>query len=118
MAYLIHEKSDQVLAKNVIKASALLSRLVGLMGKKDFPISNTFWITPCKSGIHTFFVRFPIDLIFVNKDLQVTSVFKNIKPWRIIYPAFNLRSHSVFEFKTPALKDHELKKGDKLHVGH
>ena len=118
MAFLINKTTNETLAQNVITAHKYFSRLKGLMGEKDFPMTNTLWLLPCKSGIHTFFMNFAIDIIYVNRSLAVTQIFKNIRPWRVVYPSLFSKSHSVFEFKTPALKDFHLKQGDQLHVGH
>lgn len=123
MTHLINKKTNQVLARNVVSVHSFFLRMKGLMGQTDFPSSSAFWITPCKGGIHTFFMKFPIDVIFVNRSLCITRVFKNIKPWKIVYPSFSAclmfsKTHSVFEFKTPALNQYYLQKGDQLYVGH
>ena len=115
---LIHKKSSLVLAQNVITVSRFFTRMKGLLGKKDFPLSDTLWILPCPGGIHTFFMKFPIDVIFVNRSLQITSLFKNTAPWKTVHPALFSKTHSVFEFKTPALNHYHLQEGDQLHVGH
>lgn len=119
MAQLINKKTNQVLAQNVVTVRSIILRMKGLMGKKDFPLSDALWILPCKGGIHTFFMKFSIDVIFVNHSLQTTRVFKNIIPWKIVY-LFSLfsKTHSVFEFKSPALNQYHIQKGDQLHVGH
>ena len=116
MAYLIHKKTNKVLAQHVILAKSFFKRLKGLMAKKDFAKNKALWILPCRGGIHTFFMKFPIDVIFVNRHLQVSKVIKNIKPWRII--ELISTHHSVFEFKSPALEHIYLQKGDTLYVSH
>ena len=90
------------------------------MGKKDLPLADTLWIVPCKGGIHTYFMRFPIDVIFVNQTLEITNVYQNIRPWKIVDPFLSLfsKTYSVFEFKSPALKNFHLQKGDQLEMGH
>ncbi len=119
MNHLINKKNQQVLAQNVITARNVFSRINGLMGKKDFPLSNAFWILPCSGGIHTFFMKFPIDAVFVDRSLVITRVFRNIVPWKIIYlSSLFSKTHSVFEFKNPALKNYHLQSGDQLYVGH
>ena len=118
MAHLINKKTNQVLAQNVITARSLFSRMKGLIGKTDFPFSDVLWILPCKGGIHTFFMKFPIDVVFVNRSLQITRIFKNIVPWKIVYfPLLFSKTYSVFEFKTPALDHCHLQQGDQLYVG-
>ena len=121
MAQLINKKNNKTLAQNIIIAHSLFSRMKGLMGKKDFPLSDTLWLLPCKGGIHTFFVKFPIDVVFVNRSLHITHIFKNITPWKIVYPSYLSflipKTYSVFEFKTPALSHCQIQQGDQLHVG-
>ena len=121
MAQLIHEKTKQVLAQNVIKATHFLHRLKGLMGKACLPLSDTLWIFPCQRGVHTFFMRFPLDLIFVDRSLKITYVYQNIKPWKIIKPPGSFAlippSYSVFEFSSGKNAIH-VQKGDQLYVGH
>lgn len=119
MAHLINKKTDQILAQNVITVRRLFSRMRGLIGKKDLPLSDALWILPCKGGIHTFFMKFPIDVIFVNRSLQITRVFKNIVPWKIVFlSSLFSKTYSAFEFKTPALDHYHLQQGDQLYVGY
>ena len=118
MACLINKETDQVLAQDVIMSRSIFSRMKGLIGRKDLPFSNTFWILPCSGGIHTFFMQFAIDVIFVNRGLQITCIFQNIVPWRIVHLSVFSKTYSVFEFKTPALNHCHLQQGDQLHVGH
>ena len=112
----------KTLAQSVVKATHFTYRMRGLMGKKEFPISSAFWIIPCRRGVHTFFMHFSLDLIFVDRFLKITAIFQDIVPWRIIHPvgsfAFNPPAYSVFEFRSPALKPYHLQQGDQLHVGH
>lgn len=117
MAQLINKKTKQVLAKDIIKSRFFLSRLKGLIGKTNLDVSQTFWIKPC-NGIHTFFMSFNIDIIFVNYDLQITGIYKNIPPFRLRYPFIFSQTYSVFEFKTPALQNMVLQIGDQLYVDH
>lgn len=119
MAQLINKKTNQVLAQNVITARGIFSRMKGLMGKNDFPSSDTLWIVPCKGGVHTFFMKFPIDVIFANRSLEITRIFKNIVPWKIVYlSSLFSKTYSVFEFKTPALEHYHIQQGDQLYVGY
>ena len=119
MPSLINKKTDQVLANNVIILHSFFSRVKGLMGKKDLPPSTAFWILPCIGGIHTLFMRFPIDVIFVNYSLKITAVFTNIAPWKtVVHPGLFSKTYSVFELKSPALEKIQLQKGDQLYVGH
>ena len=110
---LIHKESRTLLAEKVLTARRLIARMQGLLGKKHFPPKHTLWITPCTSGIHTFFMQFPIDIIFVTRNLQITKVAKNIPASRLVYPPWFSATYSVFEFQSPGFK-YPLKPGEAL----
>ena len=93
---LIHERSGGVIARRLIKAGTFKERVTGLMGKKDMPQDTAFWIPDCPS-IHTFFMKFPLDLIFADKNLRIASVFYDVPAWKIIFGGF--RARHVFEMK-------------------
>ncbi len=105
----------EVLATHVEKANSLFSRMKGLLGRSGLENHRTLWISNCNS-IHTLFMKFSIDVIFVNKDLIVKAVYRNIKPGRFILPIWG--ASSVFEFSSKALKNKAIEKGDQLDVGH
>ena len=72
------------------------------------------WIKPCNS-IHTFFMKFPIDVVFVDKNLKVRKVKRNVPPGKFIWPIFS--AHSVFECAAGFLDAHPIQEGDQLHSG-
>jgi uncharacterized protein len=53
----------------------------GLIGRKSLPAGHAMWFVPCTS-IHTFFMQFSIDLLFLSRELVVTDVRVDVKPWR------------------------------------
>lgn len=111
---LISTTQNLVLAEKVEIASSFWARLKGLLGRKSYSVQTTLWIKDCKS-IHTFFMQFPIDVVFVDKNLRVCSVFQNVKPWRMANSYFC--ANSVFEFASPNKNINRLKKGELLYVG-
>lgn len=115
MASLINKTNGQVIVKSVENARSFWQKAKGLLGKSHLSTDLSLWIAPCKS-IHTFFMQFPIDVIFTDKNLCVVSIFHAVPSKRIIFGGF--KSHSVFEMKAGKLKDHKLSKGDQLYVGH
>jgi len=68
------------------------------------------WIVPCPM-IHTFFMRFAIDVLFLDKEYRVRRVVENIKPWRLSPWVFS--AHSVLELPGGAL-DGSVSEGDIL----
>ena len=104
----------EILASHVEQANGLFARMKGLLGRSSLDQNHTLWISNCNS-IHTFFMKFSIDVIFVNKHLVVKAVHKNIIPGRFIFPIWGVSS--VFEFSSGSLKNSIIEKGDQLYVG-
>ncbi|MHB9155985.1 MAG: DUF192 domain-containing protein [Endomicrobiales bacterium] len=89
-------------------AAAFLSRLLGLMGRRT---PQALFLSPC-SGIHTFFMRFPIDAVFLDRAGRIVTVLPGLRPWRAALPA--LRARSVLELPAGAARRLSLKAGDIL----
>lgn len=104
----------KVLSENLVIADTLFSRTKGLLGRESLPAGEILWIHRCNS-IHTFFMKFAIDCVFLNSSLQVCSIKKDVRPWRIIWPQWGARS--VLEMKSGEVDRLNIKKGDTLHVG-
>ncbi len=62
-------------------ADTLASRLIGLLGERAFPSGQGLWLRPC-SSIHTFFLRFPIDVVYLTEQLVVVKVVSYLLPFR------------------------------------
>jgi uncharacterized protein len=77
------ERDDgTVIAESVVVATSPWRRFVGLMGRTELPAGHGLYLRPCNS-IHTFFMRFPIDAVFVDKEGETVRVYEHIKPWRM-----------------------------------
>ena len=74
--------------------------------------SEGLWIVPCPM-IHTFFMRFAIDVLFLSRDLTVVRVMEGLKPWRL--SPWVLRAHSVLELAGGSLKG-SVRVGDQLEI--
>ncbi len=72
----------------------LLHRFMGLMGRSELPFGAGLHIVPCNS-IHTFFMRIPIDVVFLDRELEVVEVLPAMPPWRMSRVYFG--AHSVLE---------------------
>lgn len=60
----------------------MMKRMVGLLGRAGLDEGEGLWIVPCNS-IHTWFMRFPIDAVFVDKQGRVLRIYERLKPWRL-----------------------------------
>lgn len=103
----------KVLLQNLRIASSFIDRAQGLIGSKELDGQEGLWIHRCNS-IHTCFMSFPIDCIFLDQDLRVKKVVKEVKPWRMVLPIFGAKS--VIELKAGTAEMMGLGSGEKLHV--
>ena len=109
----INIRTHKELATNVIVADNLFTRMKGLLGKKELPFGEALWIKPCFS-VHTFFMKFPIDVIFLNKTNQVIAAVSNLTPNRMtrLYP----QSFSVLELPPGTIVASNTVVGDKIEI--
>ncbi|MFA6358489.1 MAG: DUF192 domain-containing protein [Candidatus Omnitrophota bacterium] len=79
---LINKTKNFILAENVFIADTFLKRMKGLIGRKVFPSGKAIILDPCNC-VHTFFMHFPIDVIFVDKNYKVVKVLNKLSPDKI-----------------------------------
>ena len=79
---IINTTKNTVLADYVIFAQTTLSRLKGLLFRPYFRKGEALIIKPCNS-VHTFFMRFSIDLLFVDSENKVVKTYRGIKPFKV-----------------------------------
>lgn len=99
--------------ENIEVAKSFFSKLTGLIFKKNLKIGQGFLIENC-SSIHTFWLRFPIDVLFLDKNNKILHVITNLKPFRIT--PFIKGSVKVLEIKAGEIKRLGLKPGNFLNV--
>jgi len=109
---LVNKTKDRVIAVDTEYATTLWQRARGLLGRTELARESALWIQPCNS-IHTFFMKFSIDAVFVDRQLIVRQVQRGIRPWRIVWPVWG--AHSVFELAENSTLGVDA--GDQLHVG-
>ena len=100
-----------LLADNCRLARTFYSRFRGLQLKKDLPGGCGLLITPCNS-IHMFFMRFPIDAVFIDADKIVLYIEIGIKPWKL--SKVIRKSRSVLELPAGTVAASGTKPGDRL----
>jgi len=84
----IIQTSGALLAEEVETADSLLARLKGLLGRDSLPQGHALWLRPC-NGIHTFGMRFPIDVVVLDRIMKVSAIHHNVQPNRMtrLYPS-------------------------------
>jgi uncharacterized protein len=96
---LINRRNGYVLAEQVLTAFDSKSRRRGLLGIDGFHQGSALIIAPT-NAIHTWFMRFPIDVAFVARDGRVVKVRHQMRPWRM---SGAIRGYAVIEFPAGAL---------------
>lgn len=74
--------NHQLILPHVMKTSSVMERMQGLLCRKPLNEDEALLIQPC-SSIHTFGMRYNIDVVFLNKDLSIKKIFTHVRPWRI-----------------------------------
>jgi uncharacterized membrane protein (UPF0127 family) len=97
--------TGRVVVEDLELASSSWSRFVGLMGRPSLERGRGLWIEPCNS-IHMFFMRFPIDVLFLDRQRRVKKVMLELKPWRVSPIVFGART--VVELPAGTLSDGRL----------
>ena len=70
------------------------------------------WIIPCES-VHTFFMQFPIDLVYMDRKNIVRKVCESVPAWRI---SICLSAHSILELPAGTIRDSQTQRGDTLEI--
>ncbi len=73
-----------VLIAQVLLAESTLDRMRGLLGRSSLDTDAGMLIRPCRS-IHMWFMRFPIDAAFLDREMRVLKVARNLKPWQLAF---------------------------------
>lgn len=106
----VRTEDGAVLCGRCLLADTPLSRLRGLLGRKQLEADEGLLLTPA-SSIHTSFMRFPIDVVFLDADLTVLGMREAMKPWRM--KAWR-GSRSVLELPAGTCERRGLRPGDRL----
>jgi uncharacterized membrane protein (UPF0127 family) len=77
-----NQTTQEIIARRTIAAHSFLTRLRGLMFTASLPPDTALWLKPC-NGVHMFFMRYPLDIIFLDNNLTVVHIIENLQPWRV-----------------------------------
>jgi uncharacterized protein len=99
-----------VLADSADLADTSEKRRTGLLKHTELKPGEGLWIIPCES-VHCFFMKFTIDVLYVDREKKVRGMRPNMKPWRV---SACLTAHSVLELPAGTLDRTGTKKGDQL----
>jgi uncharacterized membrane protein (UPF0127 family) len=113
--YAFNRTRHTYLATQLSIAGTHWSRLRGLMCRDaaHFPSGQGLWIVPSR-GVHTFAMRFPIDVIYLDADKVVVHLEENLKPWRVA--PVRRRAASVLELPGKTLNSTGTAIGDEIEI--
>jgi uncharacterized protein len=103
------------LATDLAVADTHWTRLRGLLGRgpDDFRNGSGLWIVPCH-GVHTLGMGFPIDVVYLDRDLKVIHVETDLQPWRFA-PVRRIAT-SVLELPSRTTAATKTEIGDKIEI--
>lgn len=93
-------------------ADGPLRRMRGLMGRRGLPAGEGLLISPAPA-IHTAFMRFPIDALFLDRNLRVLDIVTELRPWRF---ASARRARAVLELSSGECARRGVAVGDRLEL--
>jgi len=106
-------RTGAALAVRVERASSMLGRMRGLLGRSELPQGDALLIAPCAS-IHTLFMRFRIDVVFLSRELRVVRAISGLHPWRAT--RFHRGAAMAVELPEGTLARTGTRKGDLLEL--
>ena len=89
------------------------SRKKGLLGRDCLLPGEGLWIVPCEA-VHTFFMQFPIDLVYLDRKNRIKKLRSSVGPWRV---SGCMTAHSVMELPAGAIRETQTEPGDTIEIG-
>jgi len=113
--YAFNVTRQAFLATKLRVANTHWTRLVGLLGtsERNFKTGVGLWIVP-SHGVHTFMMRFPIDVLPLDEQGTIIHLEENVKPWRMT--PIRLEAISVIELPSHTIWNTSTKVGDQVEI--
>lgn len=105
-----NDRNGRLIARTLMTAFDSRSRRQGLLGRGALPQSTALVIAPC-NAVHTFFMRFAIDVIFADRSGTVVGIAHELRPWRIW---IGLRAFAAIELPAGSARAVDVRAGDRL----
>ena len=103
---------NAVLGEAIDVADTSEKRRTGLLKHTGLAPGEGLWIKPCES-VHTFFMKFAIDLVYIDKKNKVRKARKAVPPWRL---SACLSAHSIIELPAGTIERTGTQAGDELAI--
>lgn len=109
----INQTRGEVLATDITLAKGLILQLKGAIGKKEFKEGEAIVFPLCNS-IHTLFLKFPVDAVFLDSNGIVVGAVRNLKPWKS--SSIYLAARIAIELPSGTLDETKTRIGDKIVI--
>jgi hypothetical protein len=107
-----NETRNSVLAESADIADSSAARRRGLLGRDNLSKGQGLWIVPCEA-VHTWGMRFPIDLVYLDRKEKVRKIRRALGPWRL---SICLLAHSALELPAGMADESGTQVGDQLKI--
>lgn len=91
LATLVEEKTGKIVVARLWIATTFWQRSVGLLGMPPLSTDEALWLEPC-TGIHTFGMRLPLDVLFLDRHGLAIHVVSHLRPLRVCGPLWKART--------------------------
>ena len=108
---IFNQTQNIVLAEKAVLADTVASRFIGLLRHTVLPVGEGLVITQCHS-IHMFFMKFAIDVVFVNRKRIVVGLVKDIQPFQMSW--YYWRADCAIELPAGQIERTKTALGDKI----
>lgn len=105
-----NKERGTVLAESADVAEDSKTRRTGLLQHERLEPGQGLWIVPCES-VHSFWMKFAIDVLYLDRQKKVKKVRANMAPWRV---SMCLTAHSVLELPAGTAAASGTRRGDVL----
>ena len=107
-----NERTGMVVSTTIETAFDSKTRRRGLLGRAGLAEEAVLIIAPCDS-VHTFFMRFPIDVVFADRQGKIVKISHNLPPWRV---SLAFRAFATLEFAAGRAEASGLRMGDRFVI--
>jgi uncharacterized membrane protein (UPF0127 family) len=108
----VTREDGTVVCERCVLAYSAPRRMKGLLGRKDLPAGEGIHLRPA-SSVHMFFMRFPIDVVFLDRELRVVDVRSALRPWKV---AGKRGAKSALELAAGEAERRGVRVGDQLQL--
>ena len=108
----MNDRTRSAVALEVDVAATRATRRRGLLGRESLAATEGLLLSPCKA-VHTVGMRFPIDVIFIDRDGRAVRIVPSLAPWRI---AMSARAKAVIELAAGQAEASDIQVGDLLYL--